>query len=216
MQEGKKALNVNWINVESTDGKGKITDDGAFIPRLPGAQNNVVGQVACGRTRWKIENDLFNVLKSNGSSLAYHFGHGQQYPAMVFAAMILLTFASHTVCDCLDGLWQHACQAKGSRKRFFEHLRTLAAYLAFPAWSIFMDTRITSKPPAATLKIRRFRTILLLLRPENTFLVFRSIAQAATRPALPHAAWRRTIGSLPRVNKGRRADLELLFRLSKT
>ncbi len=40
----------------------------------------------------------------------------------------------------------------------------------------------------------------LFFRPENTLLVFRAIAQAGTRPALAHAAWRRALGSLTRIN----------------
>ena len=43
-------------------------------------------------------------------------------------------FAFHTACDCLEALWTQAREAKRARKRFFEHVRTLAAYLASPTW----------------------------------------------------------------------------------
>lgn len=97
--------------------------------------------------RWKIENESFNVLKNNGCHLEYNFGHGKQHLAMMFAAMNLLAFAFHTVCDCLDALWIKARQAKRTRRRFFEHIATLSACHIFPNWTVFLQTLITSNPP---------------------------------------------------------------------
>ena len=66
---------------------------------------------------------------------------------MMFAAMNLLAFAFHTACDCLEELWIKARLAKRSRRRLFEHIRTITAYLVFPDWQTFMKTLIDSKPP---------------------------------------------------------------------
>jgi hypothetical protein len=71
------------------------------------------------------------VLKNNGYHLAHNFGHGKQYLARMFAALNLLAIAFHTVCDCVEMLLQQARQAKGKRRRLFEHLRTLTAYIVF-------------------------------------------------------------------------------------
>jgi hypothetical protein len=38
-------------------------------------------------------------------------------------------------------------RAKRARKRFFEHIRTITAYLVFPDWKTLMTTLIKSKPP---------------------------------------------------------------------
>jgi len=47
--------------------------------------------------------------------------------------------------------WQilnHAARtAKRARTRFFEHIRTITAYLVFPDWTTLMQTLINSKPP---------------------------------------------------------------------
>jgi hypothetical protein len=51
---------------------------------------------------------------------------------MMFVARNLLAFAFHTVCDCLEDLWIKAREAKRPGKRFFEHIRTITAYLVFP------------------------------------------------------------------------------------
>ena len=53
--------------------------------------------------------------------------------------MNLLAFAMHTLSDCLEDLWVKAREAKRSRKRFFEHIRTITAYLVFPDWWVPHD-----------------------------------------------------------------------------
>ncbi len=147
LRDGKDALAVNWIGVTISDAKGKVTYDGAFVTSLAVFRESVAQIAACARARWKIENESFNVLKNNGYHLEHNFGHGKHSLAMTFAAMNLLAFAFHTICDCLEDLWAKAREAKRARKRFFEHIRTISAYLVFPSWKILMTTLINSKPP---------------------------------------------------------------------
>jgi hypothetical protein len=147
LRESKDALSVNWLGVTITDAKGKVTYDGAFVTSLEITRENVAEIAACARARWKIENETFNVLKNNGYNLEHNFGHGKQNLAMTFAALNLLAFAFHTVCDCLEDLWIAAREAKRARKRFFEHIRTITAYLVFPDWQTLMITLIKSRPP---------------------------------------------------------------------
>jgi hypothetical protein len=116
-------------------------------------RQNVAEITACARARWKIENESFNVLKNNGYHLEHNFGHGKKNLAMMFAAMNLLAFAFHTVCDFLEDLWLTARELKRSRVRFFEHVRTLSAYLVFSSWKILMHTLIKSKPPPELQKM---------------------------------------------------------------
>ena len=99
------------------------------------------------RANGKVENESFNVLKSNGYHLEHNFGHGKQNLAMMLATMNLLAFAIHTVCDCLEQLWINARTAERARKRFFEHIKTITAYLVSPDWPTLMQTLINSKPP---------------------------------------------------------------------
>ena len=147
LRDGTDAMPVNWIGVTITDAKGKVTYENAFVTSLPVTKETVAEIAACARARWKIENESFNVLKSNGYHLEHNFGHGKQNLAMLFAALNLLAFALHTVCDCLEDLWTRARAAKRARTRFFEHVRTITAYLVFPDWQTLMQTLIDSKPP---------------------------------------------------------------------
>jgi len=147
LRDAHDAVLVNWVGVTITDAKGHVTYDNAFVTSLPITRDTVAEIVACARARWKIENESFNVLKSNGYHLEHNFGHGKQNLAMMFAAMNLLAFALHTICDALEQLWINARTAKRARTRFFEHIRTITAYLVFPNWKTLMQTLIDSKPP---------------------------------------------------------------------
>ena len=155
LRDGQDAMLVNWVGITITDAKGRVTYDNALVTSLPVTEGTVAEIVACARARWKVENEGFNVLKSNGYHLEHNFGHGKQNLAMpgeplgstLFAAMNLLAFAVHTVCDCLEQAWIDARAAKRARKRFFEHVRTITAYLVFPDWQTLMQTLIDSKPP---------------------------------------------------------------------
>src|SRR5271165_1622189 len=53
------AVTVNWFSIEILNAKGKRT---------------YYNRAACGRARWKIENETFNVLKTNGYKLGTTLG----------------------------------------------------------------------------------------------------------------------------------------------
>src|SRR5919112_4876602 len=112
LRDGHDAMLVNWIGVTATDAKGQVTYSSDFVTSLPVTRDTAAEIVACARARWKIENEGFNVLKSNGYHLEHTFGHGKQNLAMMFATMNLLAFALHTVCDCLEQLWTEARPAR--------------------------------------------------------------------------------------------------------
>jgi hypothetical protein len=147
LRESKDALAVNWIGMTITDASGKVSYTNAFVTSLPVTRQTVAEIANCARARWKIENESFNVLKNNGYHLEHNFGHGKENLAMMFAAMNLLAFAFHTACDLTEDLWIKARLAKRARRRLFEHIRTITAYLVFPDWKTLMQTLIDSKPP---------------------------------------------------------------------
>ena len=147
LRDGKDAMSVNFIALAITNAKGKVTYKNAFVTSLRITKDNAAAIAACARARWKIENEGFNVLKNNGYCLEHNFGHGNDRLSMLFAAMNLLAFAFHTICDIAEARWRKAREKKGTRKRLFEHIRTITAYLVFPNWTAFLETLITSKPP---------------------------------------------------------------------
>ncbi len=118
----------------------------AAFPRKQWPQSS---ECACGRARWKIENETFNVLKNNGYHLEHNFGHGKENLSALPATLNLFAFACHGLCESLETACEKARDILGSRQRFFEHLRTITSYLVFPSWSALVRTLRTGQPPPA-------------------------------------------------------------------
>ena len=148
LRTGADALIVNWFEIEIIDATGKTTYRNSFVTDLPVGRDNVVELAACGRARWKIENETFNVLKNAGYNLEHNFGHGKQNLATILVALNLLAFAIHTVCDIGDELWVAARQKLGPRYNFFQRLAAITAYLIFPSWDDLLLTLAFAKPPS--------------------------------------------------------------------
>ena len=128
------AILVNWFSVEIRNAKGKRTYYNSFVTDLAITSGTVAELAACGRARWKIENETFNVLKTNGYNLEHNFGHGKQTLASVLVTLNLLAFAFHTAAYLGVLAWRTAVIARGPTYRFFEHLRTITAYVVFQDW----------------------------------------------------------------------------------
>jgi hypothetical protein len=149
MRDTQDAIAVNWFSIEIRNAAGKRTYDNSFITDLPVTADTVAELAACGRARWKIENETFNVLKTNGYNLEHNFGHGKQTLASVFLTLNLLAFAFHTAAWLAALAWRAAVAACGATYRFFENLRTITAYIVFRDWPHLLQaiTHADLRPP---------------------------------------------------------------------
>jgi len=147
LRDGKDSVLVNWIGFEILDAKGRVKYKTALVTSLAVTKANVADIVACGRARWKIENESFNVLKNHGYELEHNFGHGENYLAMTLAALNMLAFAWHTILDLLEPPWQRARQAAEKRQSFFTYLWTMTRLVVFPAWPELLEALATFTVP---------------------------------------------------------------------
>ena len=147
LRDGRDALTVNWFEIEIINARGETTYRNSFVTDLPVGPDTVVELAACGRARWKIENETFNVLKNKGYNLEHSFGHGKKNLAAILVSLNLLAFAMHTVCDIGDNLWRNARAKLGPRYNFFHKLAAITIYLIFPSWDDLLLTLAFAKPP---------------------------------------------------------------------
>ena len=129
------ALTVNWFSIEIQNAKGKRTYFNSCVTDLEITTATVADIAACGRARWKIENETFNVLKTNGYNLEHNFGHGKETLASVLVTLNLLAFGFHTAARLAVLAWRQAVVARGPTYRFFEHLRMVTVYVVFENWN---------------------------------------------------------------------------------
>jgi hypothetical protein len=148
------ALHVNWFSIEILNDKGRRTYYNSFVTDLPVTDlpvtaGTVADLAACGRARWKIENETFKVLKTHGYNLEHNFGQGKLTLASLLVTFTLLALACHTVATLSVLAWRNALAARGTRHDFFQHLRTVTAYIIFPDWQILLRaiTDPKARPP---------------------------------------------------------------------
>jgi hypothetical protein len=147
-RDGDEALLVNWCELTTTDESGQVRYHHAFATSLALDEHRVVEVVAAGRSRWKIENEHNNTLKTKGYHFEHNYGHGQPYWSSVLASLILLAFLVHTLLEWMDDKYQLLRQKLPSRKRLFSDIRTLTSYLCFASWEALMTFMLQSFEPA--------------------------------------------------------------------
>jgi hypothetical protein len=148
LRDGKDALSVNWFEIEIINAAGEVTYHNSFVTDLPIDASTVAELADCGRTRWKIENETFNVLKTKGYNLEHNFGHGKQNLAAVLTTLNLLAFAMHTVFDVTVECWRLARQKIGPRSQFFNMIAAATALMVFSSWDEFLQTIAFVHPPS--------------------------------------------------------------------
>lgn len=144
LRDGEDALSVDWCELTTTDEAGKTLYRNSFASSLPVTADNVREIVAAGRTRWKIENENNNTLKTKGYRFEHNFGHGQQHLSATLASMIMLAYLLHTLLDWLDERFARLRELVACRQRLFDDIRALSTYLHFPSWSAMIEFMIHS------------------------------------------------------------------------
>jgi len=129
---------VNWVEltIEREDGTRRYHI--AFISSHLITEANVEEVVRAGRTRWKIENEDFNTLKTKGYHFEHNFGHGRHFLAQTLLSLNLLAFLFHTVLELLDVRCALIRRTLPRRDTFFQHLSVLTQYVCFEGWQQMM------------------------------------------------------------------------------
>lgn len=153
LRNGNDALQVNWLELTITHEKtGEVLYQNSFVTNHNVTNTKVVQIAEVGRTRWKIENENNNTLKTKGYHLEHNFGHGQQDLANVLATLNILAFLIHTIQEITAPAYLRLRHALGARKTFFNDLRALTRYMVFETWDdlfSFMEEglEIIPEPP---------------------------------------------------------------------
>jgi hypothetical protein len=130
-----ETVQVNWCELTIIrEDTGEQLYKNAFCTDFKVEETTVAAIVRDGRTRWKVENENNNVLKTKGYHLEHNFGHGSEYLASLLLSLNLLAFLFHTVLDLVDEKYRLIRQALRTRKKFFQHIEALLCYVQFSSW----------------------------------------------------------------------------------
>jgi hypothetical protein len=138
LRDGEDSLNINWCEITVVRDDGKVIYKNAWATNFILTKDNVVQIVTDGRTRWKIENENNNVLKTKGYNLEHNFGHGEKYLSSLLLTFNILAFLFHTFLEIVDNLYKLIRIDRSSRKTFFNDIRALTVYCYFDSWKDLM------------------------------------------------------------------------------
>jgi hypothetical protein len=125
------------VEVWEHDRTGNQRYHNAWFTDLEVTPDNVAAVVRIGRSRWKIENEQFNIHKNHGYELEHNYGHGKQTLSMVFYLLNLLAFIAHGLLERGDRLYQR-CLATTSRRELWNTLRTAMRMILVTTWAEFL------------------------------------------------------------------------------
>lgn len=117
-------IRVNMLYYEWTDTKG-VKKTFTWISNIKLSKSNVFKVMKMGRSRWKIENEVFNTLKNQQYNFEHNFGHGQKHLCTIFAYLMMMAF-------CVDQIQQSSCSyfrkilgELKTRLKFWESIRAV-------------------------------------------------------------------------------------------
>jgi len=143
LRAGEDAFLLNWLELIIThEETGKQLYHNTWVTNHHVTVKNVDHLAQIGRTRWKVENENINVLKTKGYNLDHNFGHGKNHLSNVFFSLNLLAFLVHTSQHLLDTAYRILREALAVRRTFFNDLKALTRYMVFESWESLFEFMI--------------------------------------------------------------------------
>jgi hypothetical protein len=128
---------VNFLEVWERRPDGTVGYHNSWVTDLALMPETVAPILGIGRSRWKIENEQFNVHKNHGYEVEHNYGHGQQTLSMVFYLLNLLAFLAHKLLEFGDRLYQQ-CRAGESRRGLWTLFRSAFYLIELASWEALL------------------------------------------------------------------------------
>jgi hypothetical protein len=132
------AVRVNFLEVWEQRPNGTVGYHNSWVTDFVVTPETTAPITGIGRSRWKIENEQFNVQKNHGYELEHNYGHGQQTLSMVFYLLNLLAFLAHKLLEFGDRLYQQ-CQVGEARRGLWTLFRGAFYLIAFDTWEALLQ-----------------------------------------------------------------------------
>ena len=143
LRAGDDGLEVNWLELTiSHEDTQTVLYHNAWVTNHTITDKAVPQLTKVGRSRWKVENENINVLKTKGYNLEHNFGHGDRHLANVFFTLNLLAFLIHTAQHLVNTAYRLLRETLSVRRTFFNDLRALTRYMVFDSWESLFEFMI--------------------------------------------------------------------------
>jgi len=124
---------VNYFEYWLKNGK-KVGYHNSWVTDLPLDDECIEEMVRIGRSRWMIENEVFNIVKNHGYHIEHNYGHGVKNLSMNFFLLNMLAFFLHQIFELTDRTYRWLRKNLGSKKNLWDHVRIFCHAIIFPDW----------------------------------------------------------------------------------
>lgn len=115
-------VNVLYCRVKEASGKEVIF---SYITNIKLHDSNLMAVLEMGRSRWKIENEVFNTLKNQDYNYEHNYGHGKENLATNFAYLMMLAFTADQILECCNRSFGRLLKKLRTRIKLWEVQRSV-------------------------------------------------------------------------------------------
>jgi hypothetical protein len=115
-------VNVLYCRVKEASGKEVIF---SYITNIELHDSNLMAVLEMGRSRWKIENEVFNTLKNQDYNYEHNYGHGKENLATNFAYLMMLAFTADQILECCNRSFGRLLKKLRTRIKLWEVQRSV-------------------------------------------------------------------------------------------
>ena len=127
---------VNFFECIEINHKGK-KQTFTWVTNFKITENNIYELMCGARARWKIENETFNTLKTQGYNFEHNYGHGYKNLSTIMGCLMMLAFLIDQIQQLCCPLFQAALKKCKKRIRLWEKLRNWFLTFFIDSWEAF-------------------------------------------------------------------------------
>ena len=126
----------------------------SWVTDITITRQNVYKLSQGGRAKWKIENETFNTLKTQGYNFEHNYGHGNKNLSTVFTTLMMLAFFIDQVQQRACGMFQAALKKMKTRTALWEKIRALFTEYYVDDWADLFHAIATGQGRARLPSLR--------------------------------------------------------------
>lgn len=112
--------NLLYCIWENNKGEQKVF---SWVTNIRLTKKNVMKIMRIGRSRWKIENEVFNTLKNQSYNFEHNFGHGSKHLCTNFAFLMMMAFCVDQIQQLVCRIFQQLLDSLKTRLKLWEGVR---------------------------------------------------------------------------------------------
>jgi hypothetical protein len=148
LNESNEDVRVNFLEHWESRPNGKVIHH-TWVSNILLTKDNVFKVMEGGRTRWKVENETLNTLKTQGYHFEHNFGHGEKNLSTVFSFIMMIAFLIDELGFIGCHLMQQTRETLLGKKRMWQKIRSAFDSYFITCWEDLFDFFIgkVRKPP---------------------------------------------------------------------